>query len=164
MKNRFHYSVVSVALATLFPIVYCGAKSKPAQPLMKVLSRFTAPGVPEMAPDETAVPALKEGSPQPEGLPGRGMAEHPMLYIGEGYTKILLVNDGKVAWTYSTGTGGEYDDVWMLSNGNVLFSRLQYVAEVTPEKKVVWRFDAPVGTEIHTCQPIGLDKGAVHRE
>ena len=158
MNYRSHYSVVGVALATLLPIVYCSAKSKPAQPLMKVLSRFTAPDVPEMGPGESPVSSLKEAPDAPEGLPGHGMAEHPMLYIGEGYNKILLVNDGKVAWTYSTGTGGEYDDAWMLSNGNVLFSRLQYVAEVTPEKKVVWRFDAPAGTEIHTCQPIGMDK------
>ncbi len=81
-----------------------------------------------------------------------------MLYVGEGYNKILLVNEGKIAWTYSTGPGWEYDDVWMLSNGNILFTRMQYIAEVTPEKKVVWRYDAPTGTEIHTCQPIGLNK------
>jgi hypothetical protein len=35
---------------------------------------------------------------------------------------------------------------------------MQYVAEITPERQVVWRYDAPVGTEIHTCQPIGLNK------
>jgi hypothetical protein len=46
----------------------------------------------------------------------------------------------------------------MLSNGNILFTRMQYIAEVTPEKQVVWHYDAPAGTEIHTCQPIGLDK------
>ena len=54
--------------------------------------------------------------------------------------------------------GNEYDDVWMLSNGNIVFSRMQYVAEITPKKEVVWRYDAPKGTEIHCCQPIGLDK------
>jgi D-ribose pyranose/furanose isomerase RbsD len=86
------------------------------------------------------------------------MAQHPMLYIGEGYNRMLLVNGGKIVWTYQTGPGWEYDDVWMLSNGNVLFTRMQYVAEVTPEKKVVWRYDAPEGTEIHTAQPIGTDK------
>lgn len=63
------------------------------------------------------------------------MAQHPMLYIGEGYNKILLVNNGKIAWTYSTGPGWEYDDVWMLSNGNILFTRMQYIAEVTPDKR-----------------------------
>lgn len=131
--------------------------AKPAQ-LMKILKRFTSPDVPALGPAETEVAPRKWDKPAPSGLPGNGMAQHPMLYIGEGYNKMLLVNNGKVAWTYSTGSGFEYDDVWMLSNGNVLFTRMQYVAEVTPEKKVVWRYDAPEGTEIHTCQPIGLDK------
>jgi hypothetical protein len=129
-----------------------------AAPLMALLDRFTAAGVPAMGPAETEVAPLKWDKPIPPGLPGSGMAQHPMLYVGEGYNKILLVNKGKIIWTYSTGTGWEYDDVWMLSNGNVLFTRMQYVAEVTPRKEVVWRYDAPEGTEIHTCQPIGLDK------
>jgi len=131
--------------------------AKPA-PLVKILNRFTSPGVPVLGPAESDVAPRNWDKPAPSGLPGNGMAQHPMLYIGEGYNKMLLVNNGKVAWTYSTGSGFEYDDVWMLSNGNVLFTRMQYVAEVTPEKKVVWRYDAPGGTEIHTCQPIGLDK------
>jgi hypothetical protein len=129
-----------------------------AKPLMKVLPMFTAPNVPAMGPDEIAVAPIKDPKPPMTGLPGKGMAQHPMLYIGEGYNEILLVNKGKIVWRYSTGPGWEYDDVWMLSNGNVLFSRMQYVAEVTPGKQVVWHYDAPPGTEIHTCQPIGLDK------
>jgi hypothetical protein len=127
-------------------------------PLMSVLGRFTAADVPAMGPSEIEVAPRKWTQPIPPGLPGNGMAHHPMLYIGEGYNKIFIVNEGKIIWTYSTGTGGEYDDVWMLSNGNILFTRLQYVAEVTPNKQVVWRYDAPAGTEIHTCQPIGLNK------
>jgi outer membrane protein assembly factor BamB len=76
---------------------------------------------------------------------------------------MFIVNQGKVIWSYSTGRGYEYDDVWMLSNGNILFSRMEYVAEITPDKKVVWRYDCNKApgtnhTEIHTCQPIGLDK------
>jgi hypothetical protein len=129
-----------------------------ATPLMSQLSRFTAPGVPILSPSETEVAPLKRDQPVPSGLPGRGMAQHPLLYVGEGYNKILLVTKGKIAWTYSTGPGWEYDDVWMLSNGNILFTRMQYIAEITPNKEVVWRYDAPRGTEIHTCQPIGLDK------
>jgi hypothetical protein len=51
----------------------------------------------------------------------------------------------------------------MLSNGNILFSRMEYAEEITPDKKVVWRYDCSVPhgtnhTEIHICQPIGLDK------
>lgn len=127
-------------------------------PLMAQLSRFTAPGVPAMGPAEIAVAPQTWDKPIPAGLPGNGMAQHPMLYVGEGYNRILLVNDGKIIWTYSTGPGWEYDDVWMLSNGNILFTRMQYVAEVTPDKQVVWRYDAPPGTEVHTCQPVGRDK------
>jgi hypothetical protein len=51
----------------------------------------------------------------------------------------------------------------MLSNGNILFTRMQYVAEITPEKKVLWRYDCNNSsganhTEVHTCQPIGLNR------
>jgi outer membrane protein assembly factor BamB len=81
-----------------------------------------------------------------------------MLYAGEGYNTLFVVKDGKVIWTYSSGRGGEIDDVWMLSNGHILYSRMAFVEEVTPQKKVVWHYDPPKGREIHTCQPIGLDK------
>jgi len=152
-----------VVLALYFVVlkpVASAASSQAGSPLKKVLPLFTAPNVPEMGPSEIAVPPRKPDSlkPIPPGLPGRALAQHPMLYIGEGYNKILLVHRGKIVWTYSTGPGWEYDDAWMLSNGNILFSRMQYVAEITPDKKIVWRHDAPEGREIHTCQPIGLDK------
>jgi hypothetical protein len=129
------------------------------RPLLKVLDLFTAPSVPALGPAEAAVPPRKPTTrPAPADLPGNGLAQHPMLYVGESYNKMFLVNGGKVVWTYSTGGGNEYDDVWMLSNGNILFSRMQYVAEVTPSKDVVWRYDAAPGTEIHCCEPIGQDK------
>jgi hypothetical protein len=148
------FAVCSASLGQKAP----AAKASRATPLMALLDGFTAAGVPALGPAETEVAPRKWDKPIPPGLPGNGLAQHPMLYIGEGYNKILLVNQGKIIWTYSTGTGWEYDDVWMLSNGNILFTRMQYVAEVTPKKEVVWRYDAPEGTEIHSCQPIGLDK------
>ena len=140
------------------------AKSSTATPCMAQLDRFTAPDVPAMGPAETESPMGKwTNAPTVTGLPGKGLAQHPMLYVGENYTKMFLVNNGKVLWTYQTGKGYEYDDVWMLSNGNILFTRMQYVAEITPDKKVVWRYDCDNSTgtnhtEVHTCQPIGLDK------
>lgn len=127
-------------------------KIPPLAPLMGILNEFTAPDVPELGPGETFVPPLTPPSP------GNGIAHHPMLYIGEGYNKIFLVKEGKIVWTYSTGVGWEYDDVWMLSNANILFTHMDYIAVVTPKKEVVWRYDAPKGTEIHGCQPIGLNK------
>jgi hypothetical protein len=134
---------------------------------MAQLDRFTAPDVPAMGPAESASPAGQwTNAPTPAGLPGKGLAQHPMLYVGENFTKMFLVNDGRVLWTYQTGSRDnpyEYDDVWMLSNGNILFTRMQYVAEITPDKKVLWRYDCDNSTgtnhtEVHTCQPIGLDR------
>jgi hypothetical protein len=134
-----------------------------ATPCMDVLPRFTASDVPAFAPSEIACPDRRTNGITRSDLPGKGLAQHPMLYVGENCNKMFLVEDGKVIWTYSTGTGPEFDDVWMLSNGNILFSRMAYVAEITPDKKVVWRYDCHVPkdanhTEIHTCQPIGSDK------
>ncbi|MEO8620266.1 MAG: hypothetical protein ABI625_04305 [bacterium] len=153
-------SLAIVALFTVSTATLCqGApRDAAATPLLAQLHRFASASVPAIGPDEIEVAPRKWDEPIPAGLPGKGMAQHPMLYIGEGYNKMFVVDNGKIIWTYSTGPGNEYDDVWMLSNGNILFTRMQYIAEVTPEKKVVWRYDAPAGTEIHACQPIGLDK------
>jgi len=140
------------------------AKLSSATPCMAVLDRFTAADVPALGPAETvASPGSWTNGITPAGLPGNGLAQHPMLYVGENYNKMFLVNNGKVVWTYQTGGGYEYDDVWMLSNGNILFTRMQYIAEITPDKKVVWRYDCDTSTgtnhtEVHTCQPIGLEK------
>jgi hypothetical protein len=85
---------------------------------MDALARFTAADVPALGPAEAEVaPGKWTNSPTPAGLPGKGLGQHPMLYIGEGYNKMFVINDGKIIWTYSTGKGNEYDDAWMLSNG-----------------------------------------------
>jgi len=100
------------------------AAPKPASttPCLAVLDRFTAPSVPAMGPDETVSPVGSwTNGITPANLPGKGLAQHSMLYVGENYDKMYLINKGKVIWTYSTGTSYEYDDVWMLSNGNILF-------------------------------------------
>ncbi len=165
-KIRSLFALLSVAAlaATLTACRTTAAASSTTTPCMDQLGRFTAADVPAMGPAETESPVAKwTNAPTPDGLPGNGLAQHPMLYVGENYTKMYLVNDGKVLWTYQTGKGYEYDDLWMLSNGNILFTRMQYVAEITPEKKVVWRYDCNNSTgtnhtEVHTCQPIGLDK------
>ena len=126
-----------------------------------LIARFTAADIPARGPAELPVdpPTWKVSEALSHvRFPGLGAAQHPMLYIGEGCNTMFVVNGGKVVWTYSTGKGWEYDDIWLLSSGNILFSRMAYAAEITPQKQVVWRLDAPKGTEIHTVQPIGPDK------
>ena len=102
-------------------------------------------------------------------LPGKGLSQHPFLYCGEWDTRkpdqtIFLIRGGKVVWTYSMpiknekGELNEFDDVHMLSNKHILFARKTGATEITMEKKVVWNYDAPPGTEIHSAQPIGRDK------
>lgn len=156
------FMLLAVSSTILAQTAVTGA-SQSHIPLMDVLDKFTAADVPVLGPDEIKTPTRSPRSLLMTDLPGKGLAEHPMLYAGEEYNKMFVVDKGKVIWSYSTGEATaanfhEFDDVWMLSNGNILFTQMPYIAEVTPEKQVVWRYDAPPGTEIHGCQPIGLDK------
>jgi hypothetical protein len=101
---------------------------------------------------------------QPAGLPGNGLDQHPFLYCGEWQgqsldnQKMYLVEKGKVIWTYTNPKHGEIDDCTRMSNGNIVFARQFGATEISPDQKVVWNYDAPSGTEIHTAYPIGLDK------
>jgi hypothetical protein len=104
-----------------------------------------------------------------EQLPGKGLSRHPLLYVGEWDTRhpeaqsMFLVRDGKVVWKYSipmrTGAGGvqEFDDVTLLPNGNIVYACMSGAGIITPEKKILWEFKCPPGTETHSCQPIGED-------
>lgn len=138
-------------------------KKKITTPCMDVLHLFTAPNVPAMAPEEEPAALISSTEETPANLPGKGLAQHPMLYVGENCNRMSLVNGGKVIWTYQTGKGPEYDDVWMLSNGNIIFTRMKYIAVMTPAKKILWKMDfkeqqGEDHAEVHACQPIGLDK------
>jgi outer membrane protein assembly factor BamB len=160
----FSFMAMAATFIGCVPLLYGPLTPWQPTPCMDQLTRFTAADVPAMGPDETVAPVGSwTNGVTPAGLPGSGLAQHPMLYAGENYNKMFLINNGKVLWTYQTGGGNEYDDVWMLSNGNILFTRMQYVAEITPDKQVVWRYDCDNSTgtnhnEVHTCQPIGLDR------
>jgi hypothetical protein len=161
MKKSILIILVLIASASAIFAQKKGA-AKSETPCMDVLNLFTAPNVPAMAPQEELSTMITPGEEAPANLPGKGLAQHPMLYVGENNTRMSLINDGKVIWTYQTGKGYEYDDVWMISNGNILFTRMKYVAVITPDKKVLWKMDFPENgpehAEVHSCQPIGLDK------
>lgn len=81
-----------------------------------------------------------------------------MLYVGEGLNTIFVVAGGKVVWSYDTGKGGELDDVWMLSNGNILITSegTETTREVDPQGKTVWEFslakDVPPGINFRKTQ------------
>jgi len=111
----------------------------------------------------------------PAALPGRGPAQHPFLYAGEWDTRkpqeqsIFIVREGKIVWQYSmpikTASGGnqEFDDATLLANGNVIFSHMSGASMVGPDKKILWDYPAPPGTEIHSCQSIGKDRVLIMR-
>ncbi len=150
---------ISFVALTLVAVATHATDGTVSPQLLKALEQFTAADIPAKGPTEIAVERNWDASSTPPpARPGRGLAQHPMLYAGEGHNTLFLVNEGKVVWSYSAGPGGEIDDVWLLSNGHVLFTRQRSIEEVTPQKKVVWRYEAPAETEIHTAQPIGLDK------
>ncbi len=134
-----------------------GGAAENSQPLLGLLGKFTAADVPVRGPSEDTPDPITFNGTVPT-WPGNGLAQHPMLYVGENYNRISLVNEGKVVWTYDTKGSWELDDIWMLSNGNVLYSHQTYAEEITPTKQVVWHYDAPGNSEIHTLQPLGLDK------
>jgi hypothetical protein len=108
--------------------------------------------------------ALKTALAQTPALAGRALEQHPFLYCGEWQNRgkseqtILIVRNGKVAWSYSIPAKEELGDCTMLANGNIVFSRRLGASEVTPEKKIVWNYEAPPGTEIHTAWPIGTER------
>jgi hypothetical protein len=102
-----------------------------------------------------------------------GLDRHDALYCGEWQltTKpgdtIYLVRGGKVVWTHSLSSPGsdEFGDCTMMSNGHILFDLKNTGAqEIVPDLQtgkdgqIVWRYNQDGGTEVHSVQPIGLDK------
>src|SRR5664279_3734324 len=96
----------------------------------------------------------------PAVLPGKGLAQHDFFYAGEAKSQdMYIVRNGKVVWEFhDPTTKGEISDAVLLSNGNVLFAHQFGVTLINPEKRVLWHYEAPPGTEVHTAQPIGKDR------
>jgi len=125
-----------------------------------VLAQFQH--APARGADEAEMPARK----LPVGTnavavpqwPGSGLAQHPFLYYGEGNNVLYVVNHGRVVWTYAFPHGGEIDDAWLMSNGHIILTKMTDCYEVTPQKEIVWSYHCPTNTQIHTCQPVGLDR------
>jgi len=114
-------------------------------------------------------------APQPQAaLPGNGPAQHPFLYAGEWDTRkteqsMFIVKEGKIVWSYSiplhlpNNAVQEFDDATMMPNGNIIFSRMSGAGIVNPDKKLVWEYVAPAGTEVHSAQYLGNDRALIMR-
>jgi outer membrane protein assembly factor BamB len=95
----------------------------------------------------------------PTTLPGNGLAQHDFFYAGEGNKNMSIIKKGRIVWSFTDTTSrGEISDAILLSNGNVLFAHQFGITEIDRNKNIVWHYEAPPGTEIHTAEPIGLHK------
>lgn len=101
-------------------------------------------------------------------LPGKGLKQHDFVLVGEWDSRkpksqsLFVVRKGKIDFQYSipmySGTGlQEFDDVTMLSNGNIVYACMSGAGIITPEKNLIWQYICDPGTETHSCQPIGKD-------
>lgn len=92
------------------------------------------------------------------GKPSQGTGQ-PRLTLGKpfacadyGGNKVCLVDkDGRIVWQHPARRP---QDVWVLPSGNILFSHIKGVKEVTRDKKVVWEFKTAPRNEVHACQPL----------
>ena len=109
---------------------------------------------------QEAAPAAAAKPNFPGILPGKGLAQHDFFYAGEAKSQdMYIVRNGKIAWEFHDPAGkSEISDAVLLSSGNVLFAHQFGVTLIDRDKKVLWRYDAPPGTEVHTAQPIGNDR------
>lgn len=173
--NRPHDFLASACFNIMTPNIAKNNSSRscPATRLILVvlLSMSALAGNLCSAPAASAAAAELPKEPRrasPAVLPGKGMLQHPFLYAGEWDTRkplqsMFLVRDGKITWSYSIPlrlpNGGiqEFDDATLLPDGNIIFSRMSGAGMVSPDKKLVWEYPAPPGTEIHSIQSVGKD-------
>jgi hypothetical protein len=75
-------------------------------------------------------------------------ASHPFACTDYSQGKVFVVSaEGKVQWEYPAPL---CNDLWVLPNGNLLFSSGHGVKEVTREKKVVFAYES--SSEVYACQ------------
>jgi outer membrane protein assembly factor BamB len=95
----------------------------------------------------------------PAVLPGRGLSQHDFFYAGEAKSeRLFIVRRGSVAWSYTHPGKGEISDAILQPNGDILFAHQYGISEISSDKKLLWNFDAPPNTEIHTAQPFGTNR------
>lgn len=84
------------------------------------------------------------------------LQRHDFFYAGEAQQeRMFIVRGGAVTWAYTYPGKGEISDAMLLPNGHILFAHQYAVTEIDQQHNVVWNYDAPAGTEIHTVRPYG---------
>jgi hypothetical protein len=77
---------------------------------------------------------------------------HAFIATDYSQAKVVIVTlGGRIAWEYDAPG---CQDCWLLPNGDFLFSHVRGALEVTRDKRVVWEYKSPDGTEVHNCQPL----------
>jgi hypothetical protein len=76
----------------------------------------------------------------------------PFACADYGGNRICLVSKGgEITWQYPAV---QPQDVWVLPNGNILFSHIRGAREVTPQKDIAWEYKSAEQNEVHACQPL----------
>jgi hypothetical protein len=78
----------------------------------------------------------------------------PHAFLGTSHSKAMIYlmdEHGEIVWSYPVQNP---QDVWMLSNGNILTTWLHGVKEITRDKRVVWEYTVEAPNEVPTCQPL----------
>lgn len=106
---------------------------------------------------------LAAGSAPSHDLPpGNSLAQHPFLYCGGAKSgaapSILLLREGRIEWSFDLSPHDHLEDCTMLSNGSVVFASGSGASIVRQDKKIIWNYNAPPGTEIRTAYPIDRDR------
>ena len=104
-------------------------------------------------------PAAAKPAANPPAKTAPKPAKEPVLTIGRamlladyGGDKVYRIDKaGNVTWEMpAPGT----QDIWMLPDGNVMYTYNKGVRIATPDKKVIWEYTTDPHNEIHTCQPL----------
>jgi len=86
-------------------------------------------------------------------ISGTAAAHHRFIASGSGMPNIVIVNEeGEIEWEYPTG--GECNDLSMLSDSTILFSHKTGAKLINLKKETLWEYTGEEGTEIQSASPL----------
>src|SRR6185295_19928372 len=78
--------------------------------------------------------------------------KRPFLCADHNGGQVCIVNtEGNIEWRMECKAP---QDCWKLPNRNILFCHKTGAIEADKDKKIVWEYKSPAGTECHACQPL----------